>query len=234
MTVGTLAPLPSGFGRTRRALHLVAVHVVARSRHAATGRFGLRVTPGGFGTPAFGAHVEVVRVTSDALLVRERAGVDGASSHAVPIAGSSLADLAAVAGVDLGSDFSAGDDTPPLGDHTIALDVDAASTSVLGAWFTFGAAVLDAALANDDGSPSVVQLWPEHFDVSVDVAVAPGRRVNVGASPGDDLLATPYLYVGPWDRTALDDAFWNAPFGAALTYDELLAASEPALARASS
>src|SRR5438093_1388828 len=40
---------------TRGALQRVATHVLARARFLSTGKFGLRATPGGFGTPAFGA-----------------------------------------------------------------------------------------------------------------------------------------------------------------------------------
>ena len=36
---------------TRDELQRIATHVLARARFAATGRFGLRATPGGFGTP---------------------------------------------------------------------------------------------------------------------------------------------------------------------------------------
>src|SRR5262245_26285224 len=103
--------MASAYGTTRRALHRVACHVVARARHRATGRFGLRVTPGGFGTPAFGEDVEVVRI-SGGLLVRERAGAGGASTAVAPLDGSTLADLAGLVGVDLREEFSAGPDTP--------------------------------------------------------------------------------------------------------------------------
>jgi hypothetical protein len=53
---------------TRVALQQVAVHVLARRRHAMTGRFGLRPTPGGLGTPLFGEG-EVVRISGDVLVV---------------------------------------------------------------------------------------------------------------------------------------------------------------------
>ncbi|OLP58852.1 hypothetical protein BJM39_25905 [Salmonella enterica subsp. enterica serovar Javiana] len=57
-------------------------------------------------------------------------------------------------------------------------------------------------------------LWPEHFDIAVTL-----DRVNYGVSPGDETIASPYAYVGPWDRA--DGEFWNAPFGAARTLREL-------------
>ena len=54
-------------------------------------------------------------------------------------------------------------------------------------------------------------------------------RVNYGASPGDAAVAEPYLYVGPYDGPPVRDAFWNAPFGAFVTRDEV-ATPEEALA----
>src|SRR5437868_903278 len=61
------------------------------------------------------------------------------------------------------------------------------------------------------------ELWPEHFDVGITAA-----GINYGASPGDDHIAEPYLYVGPHDGPAPGDpAFWNAPFGAARTFRQI-------------
>src|SRR5262245_10681805 len=51
----TAAPNWDGeYAATRAELHRVAAHVIARRRFVVTERFGLRVTPGGFGTPLFG------------------------------------------------------------------------------------------------------------------------------------------------------------------------------------
>jgi hypothetical protein len=204
------------FAADRSTLQRVACHVLARARFAATGRFGLRATPGGFGTPAFGPDAEVVRVDG-ALLVREVAG-DSKVTTAVPLAGSSLRELAAVAGVDLGADFSAGEDTPPVGDVDESLAVETSSVELLGEWYSLAWRALDVVVGalGASAAPSVIQLWPEHFDVAIDVAVAPGRRVNLGASPGDSYSDEPYVYVGPWDRDGLTGDYWNAPFGAAL------------------
>src|SRR5262245_13685954 len=41
------------FGPTRIAWHTVGQQVLARGLYDATGRIGLRATPGGFGTPPF-------------------------------------------------------------------------------------------------------------------------------------------------------------------------------------
>ena len=57
----SLGPLPATFAATRDDLQRVAVHIVARARQQATGRFGLRVTAGGFGTPEFGPDLTRVR-----------------------------------------------------------------------------------------------------------------------------------------------------------------------------
>lgn len=233
-----LPDVPDGFDDTRAVLQRVAVHVVARARQQATGRFGLRVTPGGFGTPAFGDAVERVRV-SRGLLVRETAGVGAATAVALPIDGSTLAELAALAAVDLADDLDVGHDTPPLGDAEATLSVDDAAALVLGTWYGVVAEALDAVVAlRPAGSPSAVQLWPEHFDVAIDVAFdrsdPSSRRVNLGGSPGDGFHGDPYLYVGPWteDRPG-DPSFWNAPFGAVLGYATVRGADDPVAAAAS-
>lgn len=223
------SPPPAGdLAVTRDALHRVAAHVLARRRHALTGKLGLRATPGGFGAPAGGPEHEVVRL-SGTRLVRERTG--GTSTATVlDLAGASLADAAAHVEVDLDAGFTVGHDTPVLGDPAAPLGLDPAAVAAVAGWFAFGWAVLDAAVAalGPAAEPSVTQLWPEHFDAGCDVAAAPGRRVNLGASPGDAGVPEPYLYVGPWgaDRPG-DTGFWNAPFGAVLTLAELRAAADP-------
>ena len=224
-----LNPLPDSFADTRDALKRVAVQIVARSRQQATGRFGLRVTPGGFGTPEFGDDLTRVRVAGG-LLVLESGGTAGSTSAAVAIDGSSLASLADFVRVDLGADLEVGHDTPPLGDVDELLIVDRAVAEVLGHWFGFVAAALDGVVAtvSPAAGPTLTQLWPEHFDVALDLAATPDRRVNLGGSPGDGFHADPYLYVGPWtaDRPG-EQAFWNAPFGAVLGYDDLRRTSDP-------
>ncbi|OHV33394.1 MULTISPECIES: hypothetical protein [Pseudofrankia] len=46
-------------------------------------------------------------------------------------------------------------------------------------------------------------------------------HINYGASPGDEYVAQPYLYVGPpAPPPPTEDGFWNAPFGAFLTWDK--------------
>ncbi len=227
-----LAPLPESFAATRDALQRVAVHIVARARSQATGRFGLRAVVGGFGTPEFGDDVVRVRV-SGALIVRETGGADGATSAAMSIDGASLTELAALAKVDLDADLDVGHDTPPLGDAAEVLSADTAAATVLASWYGVVATALDRVIEQlpADASPTMIQLWPEHFDVALDAAATADRRANLGGSPGDGFQAQPYAYVGPWteDRPG-DKSFWNAPFGAVLVYDDLVGDADPVAA----
>jgi hypothetical protein len=228
-----LAPLPDGFGETRDALHRVAVHVLARRRHALSGKIGLRAAPGGIGTPAAGPEHEILRTTG-ALLVRERTGAT-ASRASIDLGTATLRDAAALADVDLSAPFDAGHDTPPVGDPDARLGVDHLAAIVLARWYDLAWSTLDAVASAlpPTSTPSVLQLWPEHFDAGCDVGAGAGR-VNLGASPGDGFHPEPYLYVGPWGPERRGDAgFWNAPFGAALCHGELLDAPDPEIAAVS-
>ncbi len=209
----------------RNELHRVAVHLVARARIEGTGRFSLRVTSGGFGTPEFGPDSTRVRVAGSHLVVESDApGV--ASARSMAIDGASLAELATFAGVDLNGELDAGHDTPPVGDvHApIALD-DAAATDVC-EWYQQTAAMLDRVLAAlpTHAPPTLPRLWPEHFDVAVEAQARPDLRVNLGGSPGDGSSDEPYLYIGPWTADRPGDAhFWNASYGAMRTRSQLAA-----------
>ena len=213
---------------TTNDLHRVAVHIVARARHQATGRFGLRVLPGGFGTPEFGDGPTRVRVTDGAIAI-ESTGSEGAQTRCTSLAGSSLRSLADFVGVDLTRELSVGTDTPPLGDIDESLTVDVDAAAAVADWWTLGSRAIDRVLLarGAEARPTVAQLWPEHFDLGLDVAVG-SERVNLGASPGDSFHAGPYLYVGPWsaDRPG-DSAYWNAPFGAVIDAGQILAADVP-------
>ena len=79
-----------------------------------------------------------------------------------------------------------------------------------------------------DGPATRVQIWPEHFDCSIDLGdEAAGRRGTFGASAGDDAHPLPYLYVTHWAEVR-DDGFWNDPGfgGASLGYDTLVAEAD--------
>jgi hypothetical protein len=205
---------------TRQELHRVATHILARRRADATGRFGLRATPGGFGTPAFGSPNAVEAVRLDGMILVHELGGDARTRR---LEGVSLRTLAEFVGVDLDREFDAGDDTPPLGDLGALLSMDGDAVAAIADWFHLGWRILDRVVA-ESSAPSTIQLWPEHFDAGCSVAVGPGEsdRCNLGASPGDSFSDEPYLYVGPWSENRPGrECFWNAPFGALLRRSEL-------------
>lgn len=211
--------------QTRLALQRVAVHIVARARVAETDRFSLRVTPGGFGTPEFGADCRRLRVSGGELVVEsDRAGA--ASALGMKIAGSTLRALAAFAAVDLDEPLDVGHDTPVVGDPDEVIGVDDTDAEAVATWYRQVAAMLDGVLAGlpPTAGATLARLWPEHFDVALDASARPDLRVNLGGSPGDGYSEDPYLYVGPWSGERPGDAgFWNASFGAARTRTVLLA-----------
>jgi hypothetical protein len=208
---------------TRTSLRRIAVHVVARARVEASGRFSLRVTPGGFGTPDFGMNGRRIRVSGSKLVV-ESDMPGGPTVHSMSMHGASLAELALFAGVDLSGDLNVGHDTPPLGDIDVPIDLDGESTKQVADWYGLVAAVLDRVLAElpSGAEPTLARLWPEHFDVAMEAWADPERRVNLGGSPGDGFCEEPYLYVGPWTADRPGSAeFWNAPFGSFRTASQL-------------
>lgn len=229
----TLGPLSDSYAESRATSYRLATHIVSRSHHAATGRIWLQPTPGGFGTPDYGPDQTRVRISGDLLVVDVGDG-DAPGSRARPIAGSSLAELADFAGVELTPDFSVGPDTSPIGDLDEPLTIVGDDVRVVGAWYALTNQVLDALTSHAPAAatPTIARLWPEHFDTAIDIGVGPGddpgRRANIGGSPGDAFSAEPYLYVGPWapDRPG-DDGYWNAPFGAVLTYSGIAAHTDP-------
>ena len=205
--------------RGRQALHLVATHVMARRRYQMSGRFGLRSTPGGISTPAFGPEPEALR-TAGTTLVRE---VGGEASYR-SIDGSSLAELAAFAGTTLDDPFDAGTDAPRLVDPDSPLELQPDDARTMADWWALGCRVLDSIIATLPAAaePATIQIWPEHFDLATNVMAGTGGRVNLGFSPGDTWRDEPYAYIGPWEPERPGDrAFWNAPFGAFVTAAEL-------------
>jgi hypothetical protein len=206
-------------GRTRRELQRLATHVLARGRADHGGRFGLRVTPSGIATPAFGPFDTVLRL-SGSVLIREHQTPDGAVAETLGLTGRTLAQAAAFAGVDLTSPFDGGHDAPPVGEPDAPLVLDPDAAAGLLSWFAVGARVLDGVLS-ELSAPTVAQVWPEHFDLGLAAATASGG-VTLGASPGDDAVPEPYVYVAPWEAGRPGDpGFWNAPFGAVVTRSSL-------------
>ena len=213
------------FDQTRSVLHRVAAHVLGRRRWDVSGRFGLRASPGGIATPAFGSDIECIRIAGT-MLVRETGGL----AALTPVPGSTLRALAKFAGSDIDTEFSCGKDTPPVGDPDEAVSLDALHLESIVRWFDLGARVLDLVLGAlpPSAEPATAQLWPEHFDIGTNVALTSGDRVNLGCSPGDGFEARPYLYVGPWTASRPGDpSYWNAPFGAVLRADQILSVPNP-------
>lgn len=205
-----LGPLPATLVPTRVALHRVAEQVVSPARRKANGKIGLRYTRGGFGTPFFGADVQV-RVRGIQLVVQDATGERNAP----------ITTLDAAAG-HIGRHLLPDDvklDREPL-------NVDPAAGAFLGDWYGFAASVLEElrAGAGDDVDPSRVQIWPEHFDLAVELGREPsGARAAYGLSPGDEHHPEPYLYVAPWTAPA-PGKLWQATgfSGAELSYAALL------------
>ena len=195
---------------------------MSAARYHATGRIGLRVTTGGFGTPPFGDR-EVVRVE----------GTDLVQEHGDDVSRAPLTTLAAAAAfvsVPLGAPplYIAATHTAP--DEPLAIDRGAAT--LLATWFSLADAELRRLCTARVGlAPSEIELWPEHFDLGVELGdEAAGTRANFGASPGDDAIPLPYLYVGPWDASRRVGRFARESFGAAARYDEIREATDPVAA----
>jgi hypothetical protein len=210
-----LAPLPPRLVETRLALHRLAEQVVSPARRAANGKIGLRYARGGFGTPFFGADTQV-RVQGTTLIVQT-----GDEERRAAI--TTLVAAAQHVGADLLPGALELDDKP--------LAVDPAAAAFLGDWYGFAASVLEQlrAEAPADAEASRVQLWPEHFDLAVELgAEAQKARAAYGLSPGDEAHAEPYVYVGPWVAPPAGELWQASGFsGAELSYTELLDTEAP-------
>jgi hypothetical protein len=216
----TLGAAPPTLVPTRVALHKLAEHVIAPAREHANGKFGLRYTRGGFGTPFFGADVQL-RVVGDMLIVQR-----GNREQAQPISSHALA------AEDIGREL-----LPGGSEDTERLAIDPGASRFLGDWFGFGASVLEELRAGvgDEHEPSRVQLWPEHFDIAVEIGLeSAGARAGYGASPGDEHHPEPYVYVAPRGEIAERDPRFDATAfkGAELSYGALLGAAGSGGARA--
>jgi hypothetical protein len=202
-----LPPLPprEGFASTRAAWHTLAEHVLARARYDANGKIGLRYTRRGVGTPWFRHRDQdaQVRIEGANVVVHE-----GSETRSAPV--TTVAAAAELVGVQPGAPDEVYAPATTLTPDT-PLRLNARSVEFLGAWFGFAASVLEQlrAEADPEDEPSRVQLWPEHFDFSVDLGDEhSARRGTFGASPGDDADPDPYLYVTHWADVA-DDDYWN-------------------------
>jgi len=214
-----LEPLPPTFPSTVASLHEVAAELVSPARKPQN-EIALEPTPGGFGTPFFefdGARRQV-RVEGDELVHECNGKERRAPLRSLAVAGAAITEL-----LPFESRLS---DEP--------LDVDPVASRALGAFYGFGGEVLgrllDGAGPDDEASP--VRLWPEHFDIAIELGWEErGERANYGFSPGDEQHQEPYLYVGPWSA-AIGGDLWNGHgfSGAELSYSELIAAKDQAAA----
>lgn len=226
--LGPYRPLPAltaGYEETRTALHRVAVAVLSPARQrAAEGKMALRWTLGGFGSP-FLPPERQVRVVGTALVVQD----------ATDVREEPLTTLAAAAALALDGPpdwaWADGMDVPSVIPDDEPLAVDEAAAHFLGEWFGFAWSVLEE-LRDDPESTdaSRVQLWAEHFDAAFECLPEPEqRRAGFGASPGDDAVPGPYLYVVPWAFDAAPGSDrWNAESfrGAILPWAELTEAGD--------
>ena len=180
---------------TRRSWHAVGELVIAGPQHRSHGTIRLRQSRAGFAGTASGVAVE----GADLVWPGGRVGIDGRTCR----------ELARSVGVEAGAPSGLYQDGCDVDiDETLALDPSAAT--VLADWLADGDAALRTFAA--DSTPV---LWPEHFDMGISVG-----EVNYGVSLGDGIQAVPYAYVGPW--MPREGPFWNAPFGAARSFRELL------------
>jgi hypothetical protein len=187
--------MDTAYTTTRHSLHGVAELVLAGPRYGSGGSMRLRVGTDGIRTwddpPLLLTAGELVAGTS-------RVALDGstyaAAAEALGLVAHPLEDV-----------YRDGPHVAP--DEVIALDP------------AHAAVVLDGLSRGDralrDFAPSSEPvLWPEHFDVGITV-----DDVNYGVSPGDGFHDRPYAYVGP--HAPRTGKFWNAPFGAARSLDDL-------------
>lgn len=215
---------PASLPQTREALHRLAAYVIAPVRYRATERFGLRATPGGFGTPEFeGRRVRVV----EAELIDERD--DAQRRHQI----TTLQAAADFLGGPVDPETAAEHDSPALGDVGADLQIDPAASAFLGQWFEMAFEALRVVAADEASiDASEPQLWPGHFDPAIEVGDE-DHRGSYGASPGDHSIDEPYLYLSIWypDRIGVDASaeIWNAPAftGSMLKLSDFPAGADP-------
>jgi hypothetical protein len=211
-----LKPLPSTFTPTRESLHALACYVISPARKARTGHISLEPTEGGFGTPPFDDGCRLT-VRGDRLFH------GGDASIAI----TTLRAASVFVGVQLSAEPGVGKNLPPFvpdGD----LAVDAGASFALGRWYRFAnEALTHLGKGLAIGTMGDAHLWPEHFDLGATVDVGSRTQVSVGMSPGDKFCPEPYAYVGPPDMGRIFGEYWNAPFGAFLSYAEIHTTAAP-------
>lgn len=198
---------------TRESLHRVAEHVLSAARKRATGHeIGLLAGPGGVRTPPLDEAGRVLALIGADIAVVD--GVDGDVIRRTPL--TTVRAAADFVGVQPGFPWTKHPPaTPFTPDERLSVDPRAAQD--LAGWFDLGdraLALLAAQIA--PGGEVRAQIYPEHFDLAISV-----DQVNYGASPGDENIPLPHLYVGPHQGPPTRDGYWNASFGAYLTMPDV-------------
>ncbi len=180
---------------TRRSLHGVAELLLAGPQHAQSGTIRMAPCRGGFTT-----------VAEPAVSVVGGEVVHGGRSERLH--GRTVADVAAAIGLTHVSLVDVYQDGSGIQADDV-LEVSDEAAAEIAAAFERGQAGLEVF------RPDIAAvLWPEHFDLGITA-----DEVNYGISPGDDHVAVPYAYVGPW--TPREGPFWNTSFGAARPLSEI-------------
>lgn len=186
---------------TREALHTLAEHLLAGDLWTLTGKVGLRRTPGGFGQPEvlIGGTRRRLRIDRTRLVVLN-GDTERWEELSSPAAAAHFANSRLGAPTEVFTPETALDPEEPLA-------IDPAAASVLADWFELTETALEELRRRHSHlAPSLVQLWPEHFDQAFSMA-----EINFGASPGDAEHPDPYLYVGPW--APVKGPPWNEAWG---------------------
>jgi hypothetical protein len=218
MSGTTLQRLPAAYAPTRGALHRLAVYVISPAQRLVNGEIIMRPTPGGFSTFEFGDG-RTVGVRGDRLVVN-------GAEHPI----TSLRAAAELVGIEPDTEQQDQFDVPPYGDLDEQLPVEEDAALALGDWYAFAAQALEAlrSLATEEDDATIVRLWPEHFDVAIDMGNGDaGRRATYGASPGDRHHDEPYIYASPW-AGRIDGFFDDPEFrGASLLRPQLEREADP-------
>jgi hypothetical protein len=196
-----------GFVATRRSLHALAENVLAGDLARNTSKVGLRVTTGGFGQPEHfvADRRRRLRIDGDDLVV-----LDGDDERWERI--STMAAAATFAGVKVGPpaqyyEPSTSPDTELVVDRSVAAE--------LAEWLVLAEQIIEAFRSRHRRDlPTIAQLWPEHFDLSITM-----KSANFGASLGDAAHPAPYLYVAPW--RVPEGSFWTYAWGSAFSWESV-------------
>jgi hypothetical protein len=210
---------PAVLATTRCSLHAVGEHVLAAALFRGRHRIGLRQVTGGFATQNYlhirdGAAVERrALVVGTEVIVRDDDLSGGTNEDRAPITTLAAAGLLVDIEPGMPDDLYTPQPMPSVDEE---LPIDAETAEFLAELLATGHAalvVLGAHFVHEN--PAEIQLWPEHFDLATSFG-----EINFGLSPGDAGHDWPYFYIGPWNPPDPDE-FWNEPFGASLTVQEV-------------